>query len=328
MRSAVLATDKILAILADGQFHSGEELGDALGISRAAVWKQLQKLDSLKLDIESQKGRGYRIAGGLDLLDKQRMVDLASDDLLPFIAQLDVAAVLESTNEQAARQIAKGGAHGYCCTAEQQTAGRGRRGRTWLSPFGRSLYFSMVWQFNNGAAALEGLSLCVGVAIARGLARAGVDGIALKWPNDILRDGRKLAGILLEMQGDPAGICQVIIGVGINVRLLAVDTSSITQPWADLSDLAISKDRNQLLVVVLEELVLALNEYTAKGFAAFRHEWQSLDAYSEREVLIQLGDDWIAGVAEGVDATGGLRLRTDQGVRSFHGGEISLRSRS
>lgn len=321
-----MAADKILTILADGQFHSGEELGAALGVSRAAVWKQLQKLETLSLDVETQKGRGYRVIGGLDLLDRSRMLSAASDRIRPVVEAMTIAQSLDSTNLQAARRIADGGAHGYCCVAEQQSAGRGRRGRHWLSPFARSLYFSLVWEFNSGAAALEGLSLCVGVAVARAMARAGVDEVNLKWPNDVLRSGRKLAGILLEMQGDPAGICQVVIGVGVNVRLTGIDTRSIAQPWADLADLSIGGDRNGLLVLILDELVAALTRYTAEGFRPFRDEWMGLDAYRGREVVVQLGGSWLTGIAEGVDAGGGLQLRTAQGMRTFHGGEVSLRS--
>ncbi len=324
----MLSTEKILQVLADGEFHSGEELGAALGVSRAAVWKQLQKLEALNIELESQKGRGYRIVGGLNLLSRDAVLASSGEASRPFIESMDIFNELASTNEVALARIAEGDAHGYCCTAELQLSGRGRRGRQWVSPFARNLYFSMVWQFHSGASALEGLSLCVGVAVARALKNAGVDGVALKWPNDILLDGRKLAGILLEMQGDPAGLCQVVIGVGVNVKMSGADTSGIQQPWADLRGYDIADDRNRLLSLLIDALVDVLTQYSRGGFALYRDEWQSLDAYRGREVMVQLGDTWVSGVAEGVDQGGGLLLRTDKGTRVFNGGEVSLRSLS
>lgn len=326
IRGWVLASEQLLTILADGDFHSGEELGQALGVSRAAVWKQLQKLEELNLDVEAQKGRGYRLVGGLDLLRRERIASHASAALQPAIAQMDIFDVLDSTNLQAAKRIASGPAHQYCCIAEQQTAGRGRRGRQWLSPFGRSLYCSLVWEFSSGAAALEGLSLCVGVAVTNALATAGVEGISLKWPNDVLLEGRKLGGILLEMQGDPAGVCQVIIGIGLNIRLNKVDPAVVTQPWADLSAYPVGHDRNRMLALLLESLFAALEQYSREGFAPFRAQWQALDAYRGKPVSVQLGEEWIFGLEDGVNPDGGIRLITDAGLRVFHGGEVSLRS--
>lgn len=320
-----LGSEKILHILADGDYHSGEELGAALGVSRAAVWKQLQKLEAFNVMLESQRGRGYRIKGGLNLLSREAVLAEVGAAARPYAEALEIYDSLGSTNGLAMQRIAQGDAHGYCCTAEVQESGRGRRGRSWLSPYGRNLYFSMVWQFHSGAAALEGLSLCVGVAIARALTRAQVAPVALKWPNDVLVDGRKLAGILLEMQGDPAGICQVVIGVGINVRMEGVDTGDIGQPWADLRQFPMARDRNRLLALVLDELVAALEEYRRSGFGSFREEWQALDAFRGEEVMVQLGENGVLGVAEGVDDGGGLRVRTASGLQTFYGGEVSLR---
>ena len=323
-----MASEQLLSILADGEFHSGEELGGLLGVSRAAVWKQLQKLEELCLPIEAQKGRGYRLLGGLDLLDRESIFQHVDHDLRAMLSEIDIFDVLDSTNLQAARRIAEGPAHRYCCTAEQQTAGRGRRGREWLSPFGRSLYCSLVWEFSSGAAALEGLSLCIGVAVANALSAAGVDGISLKWPNDVLLNGKKLGGILLEMQGDPAGVCQVIVGIGLNMRLQEVDTAAVTQPWADLSAYPIGADRNRMLALLLSALYAALTQYSRTGFSPFREQWQVLDAYRGRSVKVQLGEEWLFGVEDGVNSDGGLRLITDSGVRVFHGGEVSLREAS
>ena len=209
---------KLLKVLADGEFHSGEELGTVMGVSRAAVWKQLQKLEDLQLTLESQKGRGYRLSGGLDLLDIEQIRAALPTGARGVADRITILPQIESTNSEATQRILAGDAHGICVVAEQQTAGRGRRGRQWLSPFARNLYFSVVWEFSSGAAAPEGLSLGVGVAVARALKRLGVSSPSLKWPNAVLLEERKVAAILLEIAEDPAGICQVIIGIGLNGR--------------------------------------------------------------------------------------------------------------
>ena len=196
----------LLSILSDGEYHSGDALGRRLGVSRTAIWKQLKKIGDLGVVLESVKGKGYRLPGGLDLLDpatiNKSLTPLASE----MLSTLDVFEVVDSTNVIALSRAMEG-AHGYLCTAEQQTAGKGRRGKVWASPYASSLYISAVWEFPSGAAALEGLSLAVGVAVVDALTQAGLENVQLKWPNDILCGGRKLAGILLEVAGDLSGPC-------------------------------------------------------------------------------------------------------------------------
>jgi len=323
----VLCVDNsaLLTILADGDYHSGEEVGLRLGISRAAVWKQLHKLEGLELPIESVKGRGYRIAGGLDLLSVDKIRGLLPEAAVSSLGEFDVFPLINSTNDAAAEAIRKGRGRNYCCMAEQQIAGRGRRGRDWQSPFGRNIYLSMVWEFQSGAAALEGLSLSVGLAVVRALIALGVSGAGLKWPNDVLHENKKLAGILLEMQGDPAGLCQVIVGVGLNVDLTSCNTSAITQPWTDLRTIAGSVDRNVLAATLITELYAVQAEFTRDGFEFLRREWCRYDVFAGKSVRVQLGDKYIEGQARGVDSGGGLVLDTPEGERIFRGGEVSLR---
>lgn len=321
-----MAQEQLLAILADGAFHSGEELGERLGVSRAAIWKQLKKLDELGLRVHSVKGRGYRIPDGLDLLDlptlKAQLDERARALLGPIRLELQTA----STNRAALAAAQRGDAHGALFLAERQTAGRGRRGRQWVSPFGCNLYFSLVWTFAGGAAALEGLSLVVGCALRRGLADAGVEGVMLKWPNDLLHGDRKLAGILLEMTGDASGLCQVVIGAGINVRMPEEMAAAIDQPWTDIARVAPAcGDRNRLLARVLDRLVEALTDFARQGFAPFRAEWQDCNAHRDRPVTLRTESLGVTGICRGVDASGALLLETDAGVRAFHGGELSLR---
>nr|WP_242521661.1 bifunctional biotin--[acetyl-CoA-carboxylase] ligase/biotin operon repressor BirA [Motiliproteus sp. SC1-56] len=316
----------LLSTLADGEFHSGQALGEALGVSRAAIWKQLKKLDELGVRLHSVKGRGYRVAGGLDLLDPQRIEAGLEDGVRARLGPIALALSLPSTNEAALQGSAQGGGGGRLYLAERQTAGKGRRGRTWVSPFARNLYFSLVWDFAGGAAALEGLSLVVGLAVRHGLMDSGVEGIDLKWPNDLLVDGRKLGGILLEMTGDASGQCQVVIGVGINVAMPDEVAAEIDQPWIDVRTAGgVSPGRNLLLAAVLNRLVPSLERFSEQGFASFRAEWEACNAHQGRQVVLQTSRVQIQGRCLGVDDKGALLLETEDGVQACHGGELSLR---
>ncbi|MEH6627486.1 MAG: bifunctional biotin--[acetyl-CoA-carboxylase] ligase/biotin operon repressor BirA [Motiliproteus sp.] len=321
----------LLEVLADGEFHSGEELGACLGVSRTAVWKQLKKLKELGLDHYSVKGRGYRIPGGLDLLDEEKLSSYLQAEVAANLQAVDLQLSIESTNLMAMQGLQEGKGKGYLYLAEHQTAGKGRRGRGWVSPFSRNLYFSLTWTFSQGAAALEGLSLVVGLAIARGLADAGVAGVGLKWPNDLLYEGKKLAGILLEMTGDASGFCQVVIGVGVNVSMPDADGRLIDQPWTDLDrclegSVAPRMGRNQLLAAILNRLVPVMEMFSEQGFSPFRQQWMELDAFANQTVALQTHSLEIQGVARGVDGAGALLLETEEGIRAFHGGELSLRA--
>lgn len=318
-------------LLADGEFHSGQVLADALGLSRTAIWKQLNRLqDELGLSVESVKGRGYRIPGGVELLDVARVCEGLSPRSRALLGVLVVEPVLDSTNAEVLRRLSAGAPAGLACTAELQTAGRGRRGRTWVSPFARNLYLSLSWEYEGGAAALEGLSLAVGVAVVRALEELGVSGLQLKWPNDLLFHGAKLGGVLLEMVGDASGRCQVVVGVGINVRMPEAVAASIDQSWTDLRSIAGEQvpGRNQLLATLLDHLLPLLASFGATGFAPWREAWLALDAFADAPVVISSGDFRKAGIARGVDERGALRLETSLGLQPVYGGEISLRAAS
>jgi len=321
----------LLPLLSSGMFVSGQDLADLLGVSRTAVWKQLNKLEELGLEIESVKGKGYRIPGGITLLDEQAVRDTMAVDSLPLLAMLDLRDAIGSTNAEAMSQIAAGRGSGYVCTAEQQTAGRGRRGREWVSPYARNLYLSAVWEYEQGAAVLEGMSLAVGVVVARALAACGVPPVQLKWPNDLLYEGAKLGGILLEMTGDPAGACQVVVGIGVNVSMPGKAAEAIDQSWTDASRINSGSplDRNLLLAAILDELLPMLASFEATGFEAWRDEWLLLDAYAGADVVLHSGNKKMAGKAMGVDKRGALLLQTvSAGVQAIYGGEISMRPAS
>lgn len=315
---------KMLDSLADGQFHSGEELGLLLGVSRAAVWKHLQKLEGLGVKLLSVKGRGYCIDGGLDLLDLKKITALVHSSL-PL--KLNIFPQIDSTNSYLMRQENPAL---QVCLAESQSAGRGRRGRVWVSPFAQNIYCSIGWGFEGGVAALEGLSLAVGLAIVRALQRYGITGLELKWPNDVLHQNQKLAGVLIEIAGDPAGYCQVVVGVGINVAMGEDQDNAISQPWIDLRGIFAkqglpSASRNQLVATLIDEMVLVLNGYETAGFSNYWAEWQSLNAHSGQMVELRNGNIVCSGICVGVNEVGALVLETAQGHEMFHGGEISLR---
>ncbi len=316
----------ILILLADGQFHSGEELGLLLGVSRAAVWKHLQKLESLGIKVHSTKGRGYCIEGGLDLLDKQTICSLAhcveEQEL-----RLDVFSSIDSTN---AYLLGLPDAARHICLAEMQTAGRGRRGRPWVSPYAQNVYLSLGWGFDGGIAGLSGLSLAVGVAIVHSLQKQGLEGIELKWPNDVLCDGKKLAGILVEMVGDPSGYCQVVIGIGVNVSMSELAAENIDQPWIDLRSIAAKQhtstvSRNYLVAALISGVTELLVNYPLVGFMAYQQRWELLNAYANQHVTLHNGNQSVTGLMLGVTVEGALRLQTERGVEVFHGGELSLR---
>lgn len=315
---------ELVRMLADGRFHSGEGLGRLLGISRAAVWKRLQSLAEHGIDIERVRGRGYRLPGGLSLLDR----DLVVQQLGQYAGAVDIDVRIEtgSTNVDALYAAREGLARPCAVLAEYQAAGRGRRGRVWASPLASSLYLSMAFDFALGAAEIEGLSLAVGVAVAETAERLKVPGVALKWPNDILVGDRKLGGILIELAGELDARCIAIVGVGINGALPpGVD---IDQPYTDIfRETGQRPDRNAWAAALVVALLDMANAFRQHGFAAFAERWQRFDAFAGREVTVFLGKTCVEGVARGVSPRGALRVETPEGVREFHGGEITLRKK-
>lgn len=311
----------LLTLLADGQFHSGSDLAKCCGVTRAAIWKHIKSLGELGIHINSIRGRGYRIPGGLDLLDSQNL----KKQCAPSNLTLTLLNSTESTNQDVQRLIAEG-VNYPLVVSEYQRGGKGRRGRAWVSPYAANLYFSLGWPFTGGVAALEGLSLAVGLAVHDALKSLGVEGVMLKWPNDILLDGRKLAGILIEIGGDLSGDCAAIIGVGLNVNMPVDSAEFIDQPWADLSQLrAIGVSRTDILSAVVTHLADMLAEFEHQGFAPMVERWQAANAYQNEVVKLIIGDREIFGTCRGVDASGALRLHTESGEQLFQGGEVSLR---
>jgi BirA family biotin operon repressor/biotin-[acetyl-CoA-carboxylase] ligase len=243
---------------------------------------------------------------------------------------VEVIDRVESTNTLLMQRAAAGARGGAVIAAEWQTSGRGRRGRAWHALPGAALTFSLLWRFEQGAGLLAGLSLAVGVAVTRALARCGVKDAGLKWPNDVLWRGRKLAGILIEMQGDMLGPSAAVIGIGLNCRMPAALRDRIDQPAVDITTAAgVAPERNRLLATLLIELDRVLTEFARDGFAPFRDDWQRCHVYQGRPVRIDLPDGGIVnGTAEGVAENGALLLATQSGQLRLHSGEVTLRARA
>jgi len=318
----------LLMRLADGEFHSGQVLADGMGVSRTAVWKQLARLEGLGLQLESVRGKGYRIPGGLDLLAEDAIRSRLTGEARSLIAEIMVSPLVDSTNAELLRRDTAPVSQAVVCTAEQQRAGRGRRGRDWISPFARNIYLSVAWEFAQGAAALEGLSLAAGVCVARALTAAGAPQPGLKWPNDILYGDRKVGGILIEMTGDAAGPARAVIGVGINVSMPVATARGIDQPWTDLATVAgdALPRRSAVAAELLNALLPMLSTFEDHGFAAWREAWMALDVHAGLPVTVSIGSQRLAGISGGVNERGALLLKTTAGSMPVFGGEVSLRA--
>lgn len=325
--------EKILAViglLSDGEFHSGEELGEVLGVTRAAVWKQVQALESLGVKLESVRGKGYRIEDGVDLLDQKAIHSKLTDSTKEKLSHLELVPELASTNQYLLDKLNTSGglSSAHICMSEMQTAGRGRRGRTWQSPFAKNIYFSCVWHFENGVAGMEGLSLAVGVAIVRALEKIGLKKASLKWPNDILVEQAKLGGVLIEIAGDVAGDCDAVIGVGLNVSMPEEAMTEVDQPWVSLSQcVSRATDRNGIAAALINCLFEVMKEFERGGFAALKNEWESYCTHLGKGVSLQTPSESFEGRMLGVSESGSLRLEVNGEEKEFLGGEVSLRAR-
>jgi BirA family biotin operon repressor/biotin-[acetyl-CoA-carboxylase] ligase len=317
-----------LRLLADGDLHSGAALAARLGVTRAAVWKLLRAAaEDLSLEIESVRGKGYRLREPLELLEADAIEAALPHEVRARLADIEVLDSVASTNARLMALAREGAPSGLVCLAERQLAGRGRAGRSWVSPFGSNLYLSMLWRYGQAPVQLGGLSLACGVRAADALARAGVQDIGLKWPNDLHWRRRKLGGLLLEVAGESQGPSQVVAGIGVNRRLSPAQAAGIDQPWVDLTEILGERapGRNALAAAMIEALVRALTGYGEQGLAPFLTDWARFDAYLGQPVEVIAGDYRLRGTAAGVGADGALLLDTDGGRRSLHAGEVSLR---
>ena len=306
----------LISILADGEFHSGEQLGEQLGMSRAAINKHIQTLRDWGVDVFTVPGKGYSLPDPIQLLDEELIklqIDTGSVTVLP---------VIDSTNQFLLDRLET--LHsGDACIAEYQQAGRGRRGRQWFSPFGANLYLSMYWRLEQGPAAAVGLSLVIGIVMAEVLRELGAEDVRVKWPNDLYLNDRKLAGILVELTGKTGDAAQIVIGAGINLAMRNVATDVINQSWINLQEAGINIDRNALAIRIIKELRKALQLFEDEGLVPFLPRWEPLDNFIHRQVKLIIGDREIHGISRGINEQGGLLLEQDGVVKPWVGGNIT-----
>jgi BirA family biotin operon repressor/biotin-[acetyl-CoA-carboxylase] ligase len=326
---------QLLALLAAGEPLSGEALAVAAGVTRAAIWKQVEALRRRGVPVEARGAAGYCLPWPLQMLDAARIRALLPTSAASALTAMDVHWELDSTSSELQRRLATAGDFSVVL-AETQHAGRGRRGREWLSPPGMNIYLSCLKRFDAGFAALTGLSLAVGVIALRALEKLGIDGAGLKWPNDLLMasgkrsdgPGGKLGGILIELSGEYQGPCAAIIGIGLNLRLTPALREQAGQPVADLAGLGggMPPDRNLLVATLITALVEGLREFERDGFAAFGTDYARYDLLRGQPLQLSGALEAFRGVGAGVDARGALQVRLDDGsMRRVDSADVTVR---
>jgi BirA family transcriptional regulator, biotin operon repressor / biotin---[acetyl-CoA-carboxylase] ligase len=319
----------LLVLLADGEVHSGEWLARELRQTRAGVWKGIERLRAVGIEVQALARRGYRLANPVELLDRQRISAELAEQRRPHIGKLELLFEVDSTNTRLLAAAPPSPGRADVCVSELQHEGRGRLGRRWIAPFGGGIAMSLGWTCSDVIRTLPALSLGVGVAVSRALARAGAEGISLKWPNDIWFRDRKLGGVLIELRAEAGGPAHVVIGVGVNVSLPAGARREIERSGVSVAAVTDAcqeaPSRNLIAGAILDELLSMLLQYERLGFAGFRDAWMDLDALQGRQALVVVGKTAISGIARGVDLEGALLLETKDRMQRFVSGEASLR---
>lgn len=319
---------RVFANLCDGEFHSGEELARTLGVTRSAVWKAATALRDLGTPMEAVRNRGYRLATAGEPLSAARIRDALSRTVRDRVAQLDVAWSLDSTNTELVRRPNPPHGRSEALLAEFQTAGRGRRGRSWFAPPGGAVCLSLSWTFAEMPRDAGALGLAIGVCVLRALEPLGIADARLKWPNDILVADRKLGGILIELRAESDGPASAVIGIGLNVALgaeLLDKISTLGLPAVDIASVAPACSRNALATGLIEGSIRGLLEFEQQGLRPFIEEWRNADALRGRPVTVQSGGETARGLARSIDLSGALLIETPQGLKKFFSGEVTVR---
>jgi BirA family transcriptional regulator, biotin operon repressor / biotin---[acetyl-CoA-carboxylase] ligase len=317
---------QLLAALATGEALSGSRLAAEAGLTRAAIWKQIETLRHRGVPIESAGSAGYRLPWPIQMLDEASIRNDLPTAITRRIGALDLYWELDSTSSELQRRGSEAPDLSIVM-AETQTAGRGRRGRSWLSPPGLNLYVSCLKRFDAGFASLSGLSLATGVIVLRALHALGLSGTRLKWPNDVLADGGKLAGILVELSGEYQGPCAAIVGIGLNLRLTPELREQAGQPVCDLASLAdgMPPDRNRTAASLITSLVDGLDQFERESFSAFVDEYAEHDALRGASLRISGAAGEFEGLGAGVDARGALQVQTKAGMHSIDSADVTVR---
>lgn len=316
--------EHLIKSLAAGSFVSGQLLGEQLNISRTAIAKHIKALTDIGLDIYSVTGKGYKLAQPLSLLDKDKIIKLLDKSCdSPLI---EVHSLIDSTNDYLMRRLPNQLNTGQVCLAEYQSAGRGRRGRQWISPFGSQIYMSMYWYLEDGLSAAMGLSLVTALAVSDAVKAHSDVQVQLKWPNDIYLDGVKLAGILIDLEGQALEPSHCVIGIGLNLHMPEESGKLIEQKWTDLqSHSNIDIDRNALSAQLISCLRQRINQYQQHGLTPMLDEWHAHDAFLNKRVKLITGERITQGICRGVNNQGALLLEVNGQVKPVYGGEVSLR---
>ncbi len=318
---------RILSLLSDGLFHSGTEIAEKLNVSRSTINKHIQNLHELDVQVLAVSGKGYKLEKPVQLLEHQVIMQKLSKTAANSLSVLEIVDSIASTNRYLMDKAVQLTTQSMVCFAEHQTAGKGRRGRDWVSPFGHNIYLSILWRYQSGPGALSGLSLAVGVAVVKALENLGVVGVGLKWPNDIFWDKRKLGGVLIEISGESGGPCHAVIGLGLNCYIPEQSAVAITQEWVDLTAILNEKaiDRNQLAAELLNQLLPLLADYEGYGLSHYLSEWRRYDCMLGEPVEINIAEHRYQGVVSGIDDQGLLQVDMDGEMKSFASGEVSFR---
>lgn len=321
---AKVVREELIRQLASGQFISGQLLAQQLNVSRTAISKHVKVLTEMGLDIFSVQGKGYKLANKITLLDAQKITSQLSSFKRNNI--VEVHSIIDSTNSYLMRRLPNNVTHGQACVSEFQSAGRGRRGKEWISPFGSHLYLSMYWYLEQGMSAAMGISLVVGLAVSDVLQQEyGLD-VQLKWPNDIYVNAKKIAGILVELEGQSIGPGNCVIGLGLNISMPKQSAEKIDQPWTDLAtELTGNIDRNILSAQLIAKISERLEQHHQFGLAPMLDDWQRQDFFYNKKVKLLTGDKETKGICKGINSSGALLLEVDGKQQPIYGGEVSLR---
>lgn len=309
--------------LALGNFVSGQEFGAQHGVSRTAISKHIRSLADMGLDVFRVTGKGYKLAQPIILLDKESITEQLKLAIKPMV---EVHQFIDSTNNYLIRRLPHQLQHGQICIAEHQSGGRGRRGRQWISPFGSHLYLSMYWYLESGINAAMGLSTVTALAVNDAIKSLYQINVQLKWPNDIYLEGLKLAGILIDLEGQPSEPCHCVVGIGINLNMPAKSAEAIDQPWTELQKyIAQPIDRNAFAAKLIECLQYRFKLHQQQGLQDMMNEWKELDFYYNKSVKIITGERETVGLCKGINNQGALLLEIDNKIHPIYGGEVSLR---
>ncbi len=314
----------LIKALASGEFVSGQDLGNQLDISRTAISKHIKALTEMGLDVYSVTGKGYKLSQPLSLLTQSAITKALPHNTTS--SDIEVHSLIDSTNSYLLRRLPNQLSQGQVCLAEYQSAGRGRRGRQWISPFGSQIYLSMYWYLEQGLSAAMGLSLVTALAVSDAVYALTKIQVQLKWPNDIYLDGVKLAGILIDLEGQALEPSHSVIGIGLNLNMPAQAAEKIDQKWTDLQSHTKSKiDRNELSGQLIHHLLKRLTQHQKEGLSVMLDEWHKQDFYLNKRVKLLTGERTTKGICRGVNNQGALMLEVDGQVKPIYGGEVSLR---